>query len=1232
MVVELAYRVPIQSAGGNAQRASSLNQRSVYLGWTGLSSKARPVALPVGGRDSARQHDVGVVELDVALAGTLGLADGQKVTVTIHLDPPLATTVEIEPATPEDWELVELHAGFLEANLLSQIRALPNPAFAPAPGLAVEPHPLTLHLSPTSTANIKILSLSPQLPSDAPFARISPDAEVLVAPKLRTRTSMRSAASHHDTRSVASSTGTAVRQRRERRPAIYLRGVERRFCEDWFDSDPATAQELAVWVDADILLSREFRGVTWVAVSLVRQGLGLARPSAASEGSKQQKQDADVNSSHYKAATKVVARILPWDEPPDGQTVALSTPLTAALGCQGMVGGVVKVEPAPSTLAKDAVQGLKIYPFATSTTERSAGLRFGGESRAEQEESVRRIKQLYVGTPGAKGLLAGPVTDGLVLGVFEGTQAVSGWAGGVVRLDPPRQSQSSGREPVQWIHGGDRQLPMEVMAPIPRPAWLRDARSDELVPKDAIIVGIDLLLAKLTTHLGRLTSVLLTGSLGSGKTSVARLAAQRLRDSALFHVSYFSCRQLANKQGRTSSVKQTLEKVFMGASWGARLGGKALVVLDDVDRLCPAETELVVGNNNERSRQLSELLCSIARQYCRRDNGVALLLTAQGKDALHSVIVGGHVVSEMVDLGAPDKDTRRLILETLARHGTISPDQVAGDADSSRPPTADGSVSGESMAWMDDTTPQRRRSEGFYVDDDVDFLDVAAETDGFMPADLRFLVSRARSEALMRAVASDPAASSRRRQRTTAEGAIPVSRVDFDNALRGFTPAALRNVALQQSTTTFASIGGLRATRQTLLETLEYPTKYAPLFAKVPLRLRSGLLLYGYPGCGKTLLASAVAGECGLNFISVKGPEILSKYIGSSEKAVRDLFERAQAARPCVLFFDEFDSIAPRRGHDSTGVTDRVVNQLLTQMDGAEGLQGVYVLAATSRPDLIDPALLRPGRLDKSLLCDFPSREDRRDVLRALARKVRLAPELLVPAEQSGEPGRDELAAVAPLDAIADEAEGFSGADLQALLSNAQLAAIHEVLEHDAWEAGSGGRGSSANGTASNGTAVLTLANGKKLSASASAPGNDSGRGSTGSRYVQFRYGADDADSGIGSRALGAAETAAITAKLEGLKLARRRAKEQARGGRSDGVSAEMESKDASGASSGTGEATATIRLRHLRAALAETRPSIGAAERARLAAIYREFIVGRSGEMRSGEGSHEAGTRTSLM
>jgi len=181
-----------------------------------------------------------------------------------------------------------------------------------------------------------------------------------------------------------------------------------------------------------------------------------------------------------------------------------------------------------------------------------------------------------------------------------------------------------------------------------------------------------------------------------------------------------------------------------------------------------------------------------------------------------------------------------------------------------------------------------------------------------------------------------------------------------------------------------------------------------------------------------------------MNFISVKGPELLNKYIGASEQSVRELFERAQSARPCVLFFDEFESIAPKRfppkqtssrleldadrsGHDSTGVTDRVVNQMLTQLDGAEGLEGVYVLAATSRPDLVDPALLRPGRLDKSLLCDIPTFEERMSILEALSRKLEL----------DGDVNLFELAG---------RTENYTGADLQAMLYNAHLEAVHNVI------------------------------------------------------------------------------------------------------------------------------------------------------------------------------------------
>lgn len=472
------------------------------------------------------------------------------------------------------------------------------------------------------------------------------------------------------------------------------------------------------------------------------------------------------------------------------------------------------------------------------------------------------------------------------------------------------------------------------------------------------------------------------------------------------------------------------------------------------------------------------------------------------------------------------------------------------------------------------------KSDGFAISPDLDFLDLAGETDGYMPGDLVLLVDRARSEALIRSVSEDP---------KSLDSTIHFSREDFTAAIKGFTPASLRNVTLQTSTTTFDSIGGLKETRKILLETLQYPTTYAPIFAQCPLRLRSGLLLYGFPGCGKTLLASAVAGECGLNFISVKGPEILNKYIGASEKSVRDLFDRAEAARPCVLFFDEFDSIAPKRGHDSTGVTDRVVNQLLTQMDGAEGLSGVYVLAATSRPDLIDPALLRPGRLDKSLICDLPNLEDRIDIMRALGRTLKLSEEVMSGAEGG-------------LEEIARRTEGYSGADLQALVYNAHLEAIHDVLG-DQEHGESKEMGVKANG------------------ASKASP----------KPFVQFRYGeeeerlAAEAASKAGhNKSKLLAERATIMAKLEGIKKAKKMARLQARG--------ETENNEGKGVREEKEQQEVVIRWKHIEKSLQSTRASISVEERRRLEGIYREFVVGRNGEMPTGQGGTEVGGRTSLM
>lgn len=1069
-------------------------------------------------------------------------------------------------------------------NFLSQIRALPNPA-------AGQSHPLTLHLTPTSTANILVTSLAPAPTNTQAFVKISPDAEVIVAPKTRQQVQRQSGG--RDSRSVAStsrrseggrSSRSAGRQKtghedEKARPPIFLRGVTRALKNDWLDdSDDELADEgLQVWLDREHLLTKTLRGVTWVTVSVVKPA-GLQEPI---DPQNQPSPDA-------LPATKVVAKLLAWDDAPDSRHVALSSLLCAALGSQWLVGGIVRIDPAPSPLprtasalkepsqqaSKDAiVKRLRITPFA-SAQAKSAGFKFGGESKTEREEAAQRVRSLF-----GKSLFEGPLTDGMLL------PAQDSWPGGILDFEPAPPGDPT-KAKTNWLLGAERKLDIAVQPETARPK-LPQPPGEALPDTKPVMVSIDAVTSQTKASLLNTSSVLLTGGLGSGKTSLAQLLAHELRSEYLFHTIYYPCRTLVTDETRVKTIKEILQRAFASAAWGARLGGRAMVVLDDLDRLCPVETELQVDANG-RSRQVSELLCTVVRQYCGRDSGVVLLATAQSKEAVNSVVVGGHVVRDIVALKAPGKEGRRGVLEMLV--GKPAASTLVNDGVNSS--AANGTSAGS--AWMEDSDDSRPTSadgpvpDGIRGDPEMDLLEIAGQTDGYMPGDLALLVSRARSEALIRAVSDSP----------FSDGEIMLTAGDFAASLKGFTPASLRGVTLHSSTTTFASIGGLKQTRKTLLETLQYPTTYAPLFAKCPLRLRSGLLLYGYPGCGKTLLASAVAGECGLNFISVKGPEILNKYIGASEKSVRDLFERAEAAKPCVLFFDEFDSIAPKRGHDSTGVTDRVVNMLLTMMDGAEGLSGVYVLAATSRPDLIDPALLRPGRLDKSLICDMPDVEDRIDILRAVSGKLRVDASL---AEGHG---------ARSLAQVAQRTEGYSGADLQAVMYNAHLEAIHDVL-----------------GNASD---VAAQDFGKRRSGSAAADGRPQ------QDFTYFRHGDDQATTGTAhSPAAMAVERAQIAAKLSALNLARSKAKRERHSSQSRRPASSAGLSNGFGGENGHQEDSMTepiISWRHVEKSLQTTRASNSAQERRRLGAIYREFTEGRNGEMSDGQGGTEVGGRSSLM
>ncbi len=318
-------------------------------------------------------------------------------------------------------------------------------------------------------------------------------------------------------------------------------------------------------------------------------------------------------------------------------------------------------------------------------------------------------------------------------------------------------------------------------------------------------------------------------------------------------------------------------------------------------------------------------------------------------------------------------------------------------------------------------------SRGMPLAEDFDIEKIARITHGFVGADLAMLVKEAAMSALRNILPKINWEEETVPPEILQE--IEVKQLDFDNALAMVEPSALREVFVENPDVKWEEIGGLEDAIQQLKEAVEWPLKYPEVFEVAGISPPTGILLYGPPGTGKTLLAKAVATESEANFICIKGPEVMSKWVGESEKAVREIFRKAKMSAPTIVFFDEIDSLAPKRGSGfgDSGTTERVISQLLTEIDGLEMIKHVIIIAATNRPDIVDSALLRPGRFDRFVLIPPPGLKAREKILEIFTKNMPLADDVKI----------KELAKLI---------DGYSGADVESLCREAAMLSLRDDM------------------------------------------------------------------------------------------------------------------------------------------------------------------------------------------
>jgi transitional endoplasmic reticulum ATPase len=461
--------------------------------------------------------------------------------------------------------------------------------------------------------------------------------------------------------------------------------------------------------------------------------------------------------------------------------------------------------------------------------------------------------------------------------------------------------------------------------------------------------------------------VLLHGPSGTGKTLLAKAIANET------NANFYSLGGPEIMSKFYGESEERLRSIFHDADKNA----PSIIFIDEIDSIA-SKREEVIGEVDKRI--VSQLLSLMDGLSAR---GKVVVIGATNRvNAIDPALRRPGRFDREIELGVPDRNGR---LDILHIHTRLMP-----------------------------------------LDNDVDLEKIADITHGFVGADLQSLTKEAAMHSL-RKVLPDIDLSDDIPAETLQK--IVVKMEDFTDVLKEIEPSAMREVFVEIPDVTWNDVGGLDIIKQELLEAVEWPVIYRKLIRKSKIKTPKGIFLYGPPGTGKTLLAKAVANESQANFISIKGPELLSKWVGESEKGIREIFRKARQAAPCIIFFDEIDSIAPIRGGElgDTHITERVISQMLTELDGLEELRGVVVMAATNRPDIVDTALLRPGRFDRLLYIPLPDRGSRLHILQIHTIYMQLAGDV-------------------NLLNLADITEGYTGADIALFVSAAALIALEEHI------------------------------------------------------------------------------------------------------------------------------------------------------------------------------------------